>query len=471
MLDGDVWLNAEDDATGRGQTATLKVDYATANASALVASSTVIAAKDVSLTFDVEDAFGEAISKDSLGREYSILLTAPDTDVLKLNGVVTDGAATFTFENYLTVGESEVLTAKLYRGSATSPVMIGLETTVTLFAVTNVSGINVSKDIIDVVVPYVDFIIGKSTTANPGPTSGTTYSGTVVDSNGAGIPGAAVMIAADGFQFKSGDKFSKDSVMVSTTSAGTFTVDFWTQVAVLDAKLTVTSGTLTSTTLVDSKVTTAADSLSRGNLLFSWDVQADLVMNTTYAVTATVTDIFGNPIQSAAVTFSAFAAAQFNGAATVAGKSTDASGKATVFLRSLKDVDGISAIGAKLDTAPGVTTATIGNAIVDAKLTSWDESLFDNEIEQRITFLTTAPAADKKVNAGSFKGYVALYAKGYEGQRMSAKVGNDWVIVPAIPAATNDLFRAVEFVGAGVEISVRLYIDRVLVATIPLLTK
>jgi hypothetical protein len=54
---------------------------------------------------------------------------------------------------------------------------------------------------------------------------------------------------------------------------------------------------------------------------------------------------------------------------------------------------------------------------------------------------------------------------------MSAKVGNDWVIVPSIPAATKDLFRAVEFVGAGVEISVRIYIDRVLLATIPLLTK
>jgi hypothetical protein len=80
-------------------------------------------------------------------------------------------------------------------------------------------------------------------------------------------------------------------------------------------------------------------------------------------------------------------------------------------------------------------------------------------------------ASDQKVNAGSFKGYVALYAKSYEGQRMSAKVGNDWVIVPAIPAATNGLFRAVEFVGAGVEISVRIYIDRVLLATIPLLTK
>jgi len=62
-------------------------------------------------------------------------------------------------------------------------------------------------------------------------------------------------------------------------------------------------------------------------------------------------------------------------------------------------------------------------------------------------------------------------AKGYEGQRMSAKVGNDWVVVPSVPAATNDPFRAVEFVGAGFDISLRIYIDRVLVATIPLLTK
>jgi hypothetical protein len=87
------------------------------------------------------------------------------------------------------------------------------------------------------------------------------------------------------------------------------------------------------------------------------------------------------------------------------------------------------------------------------------------------TTMTGAAARIQKVNAGSFKGYVVLYALGYEGLRMSAKVGNDWVIVPTIPKATKDLIRAVDFFGAGVEISVRIYIDRVLVATIPLLTK
>ena len=76
--------------------------------------------------------------------------------------------------------------------------------------------------------------------------------------------------------------------------------------------------------------------------------------------------------------------------------------------------------------------------------------------------------ATGKVNAGSFKGYVALYAKGYAGQRMSAKVGADWVVVPAL---ASDFERVVEFVGAGYEVAVRIYIDRVLIDTINLTTK
>ena len=76
--------------------------------------------------------------------------------------------------------------------------------------------------------------------------------------------------------------------------------------------------------------------------------------------------------------------------------------------------------------------------------------------------------ATGKVNAGSFKGYVALYAKGYAGQRMSAKVGKDWVVVASL---ASDFERVVEFTGAGVDVAVRIYIDRVLLDTINLTTK
>ena len=77
----------------------------------------------------------------------------------------------------------------------------------------------------------------------------------------------------------------------------------------------------------------------------------------------------------------------------------------------------------------------------------------------------------QKVNALSFKGFVALYAKGYEGQRLSAKVGNDWVIIPGIPASSSNIFRRLENVGAGVDCAVRVYIDYALIDTINLTTK
>ena len=80
-------------------------------------------------------------------------------------------------------------------------------------------------------------------------------------------------------------------------------------------------------------------------------------------------------------------------------------------------------------------------------------------------------ATTQRVNAGSFKGYVAIYALNYEGQRLSAKVGKDWVIVPSIPSATNNLYRHVEFTGAGVDCTVRIFIDRELVRTVYLTTR
>lgn len=78
----------------------------------------------------------------------------------------------------------------------------------------------------------------------------------------------------------------------------------------------------------------------------------------------------------------------------------------------------------------------------------------------------------KKINAGSFKGFVAVYALGYEGQRLSAKIGNDWVIIdPIVNNETESLARITDFTGLGVDINLRVFIDRELVMTMPLRTK
>ena len=79
-----------------------------------------------------------------------------------------------------------------------------------------------------------------------------------------------------------------------------------------------------------------------------------------------------------------------------------------------------------------------------------------------------ADSQETKLNAGSFKGYVALYAKGYKGHKLSAKVGRDWVVIPSLDS---DFERIVEYTGAGYEINVRIYIDGILETEIPVLTR
>jgi len=88
----------------------------------------------------------------------------------------------------------------------------------------------------------------------------------------------------------------------------------------------------------------------------------------------------------------------------------------------------------------------------------------EKETEEEVTPVIS----NQKVNAGSFKGYVAVYAKGYAGQRLSAKIGNDWVIVSSLASRFE---RITDFTGKGYQIRVRIYIDRKLEATINLTTK
>jgi len=93
------------------------------------------------------------------------------------------------------------------------------------------------------------------------------------------------------------------------------------------------------------------------------------------------------------------------------------------------------------------------------------EKQFEEQVAEPIS------QVGQKVNAGSFKGYVAVYALGHEGSRLSAKIGKDWIVIPSIPSRDNNLYRVTDFTGAGVDIRVRIYIDRVLMETIPLTTK
>ena len=122
----------------------------------------------------------------------------------------------------------------------------------------------------------------------------------------------------------------------------------------------------------------------------------------------------------------------------------------------------------KFNVLLGSNDVVTGSVTVDVDGNSDGDFTDDFDFEVSKDLAPAAPAADTKVNAGSFKGYVAVYAKGHQGKRLSAKIGNDWVVVESL---ASNFERIVDFTGAGYTISVRIYIDRVLEDTIVVTTK
>lgn len=92
---------------------------------------------------------------------------------------------------------------------------------------------------------------------------------------------------------------------------------------------------------------------------------------------------------------------------------------------------------------------------------------YGNSKVQTSQFVEVIDEPVDKVNVGTFNGNVVLYLKGYENQRISAKIGNNWVV---IPASSGTFARQVVNVGLGYELRVRLYVNRKLVEIVYLLT-
>jgi hypothetical protein len=288
-------------------------------------------------------------------------------------------------------------------------------------------------------------------------TLGTTLSGSVTDSTSA-VTHSAVTLSAPGLQFRVGSVTALDSITVLTDP----TNGQFSGVSVFSNKagkftVTATAGAVSKT--LDLTFSNAAND-SGASLVI--DAPAFAAPGATMVVKGTLTDKFGNPVSATNGVASAGSGAgnvkfalTYSGPGLIVGSlptATDANG--SFEFRVL--------LGSS-DTGAAVVTATY-----DGDDTSATDTATPQIVVSKTVTVGVEPTVDTKVNAGSFKGYVAVYAKGYEGKRLSAKIGNDWVIVPSL---ASNFERVTDFTGAGVSIAVRIYIDRVLVDTINLVTK
>ena len=266
------------------------------------------------------------------------------------------------------------------------------------------------------------------------------------------------------FSYGDIDKFG--SITVPTDVAGDFGVKLFSNTAQLNTVITATTANGASKTI---KVTfTAAGARTGANLVIT---STSAEPGSTAIITGLLTDKWGNPVDTDQTDTNAAGAANldagdarlsvsYTGPGLLSGTlpvETGADGTFTVRVLLGSRDTGTLTVSATYGAANGTIGAADTGTNIDIKATA----------SVVIGATTTAPA-DTKVNAGSFKGYVALYAKGYAGQRMSAKVGNDWVVVPVL---ASNFERVVEFTGAGYTVAVRIYIDRVLIDTITVTTK
>jgi hypothetical protein len=272
-------------------------------------------------------------------------------------------------------------------------------------------------------------IAGVYTSAQTG-----TVSGQVTNTFGVAKPGSSVTVSGAGLLFNAGDIWALNSVTLLANATGQFSVTAFASTG--GAKVvTATVGSV-------SKTFTITFTGVAGDATLTVTSPAAVKPASTFQVKAKIADTLGNGVNTAA----GFVKVTYSGPGIVFGAlptETDANGELmfSVLLGS-NDTGTVS-----------VTVSYDQNAdgdYLDAK----DQSVTTTT---EINATGTASSA-AKVNVGSFKGYVALYAKGYKGQKMTAIVAGKWIKVDSL---ASDFERVVRYTGAGYSITTKIYIDGV----------
>ena len=278
------------------------------------------------------------------------------------------------------------------------------------------------------------------------------------------VTGSSVVVSGAGLMFRDANKLTS-TANDSLTLVGTSTARVQFQVTARMAgtyTVTLTAGSATTTSLI-----VVNPARSDMGTTITWDTTA-IEAGRTKIVVGTLTDANGNPVYtdgpggegdlndsattaSILVTYAGTAGIPVGSMPT----ETDADGKFRVSVLTSGSDDGSFTLTA-VYSADGTATATAD------KVTSVNT----------ITVGDNVVAADQKITVGSFKGYIAIYTKGYMGQKLSAQVAGKWLVVDPIAAwQGNDYSRVVRLTGAGYTILVHLYIDGAFVRSETIVTK
>ena len=263
------------------------------------------------------------------------------------------------------------------------------------------------------------------------------------------VGGQDVVISGTSLAFKSATgKTASGTITIKAGANGSFTFEAASALSGTHTISMVAGGQTTTSLLV-----VTAPLASAGKTM-SFD-KSEILAGQTTTITGTLVDANGNGVYTG-TTASILVKWTGKGLAFNLPTDTDADGNFEFQVLALSSEVGDSAVSATYMPASSAT----------------DEDNITTVVAVDVVSSLTEAAADQKITVGTFKGYVAIYTKGYMGQKLSAKVAGKWLVVDPIAAyKSNDYSRTVRLTGAGYTITVDLYIDGAFVRSEVVTTK
>ena len=299
--------------------------------------------------------------------------------------------------------------------------------------------------------PLSVFTAPTDVTAATGATiTGTTKTLGTATAASAAVAGANVTLSAPGVLFRytadgSIDIYAVGSITVPSDKSGNFTVKAWSNKSGKQT-VTVTSNGASATLVLDKFDAAAA---TTGTSL-TIDAPSYVSPGSTLVIKGLLVDDYGNVVDTTAADR---IKVSYTGPGLQVGSTPTAY------------TEGVAQLGYFLGSNDkGTISVTFSyNADGTDDVFTGDDDL---TVTKTIT-IGTAPAA-AKVNVGSFNGKLVVYANGYNGKKISWKVGGKWGT--AVAASDTARFARVT-PRKGVTVSVQIYVDGVLTLTKSVVTK
>ena len=268
---------------------------------------------------------------------------------------------------------------------------------------------------------------------------GVTLAGTVKNAAGVAVPYAPVTITAPKFMMVTNGNFVLDAVTMYADSSGKFSVVVYSQSGGVN-NLVVTSGAASATTQL-----TYAGAVSGAAASFTITTPGASEPGRTVDVAVKVVDKNGNGVQAASVTLSSTGPGYL-----------------------------INTTGTTLSDGTFVTKLLLGandsgTAVIKAVMTI--DAVQVIKTSSIVVGVGAVAASDQKITVGTYKGYVAVFTKGYAGQKLSVRLASKWHVSDPIVDLKAGYSLLTVNTGVGYVANVIVYIDTVEVERMTITTK